>query len=175
MKKARRQKTPVSADNIARLADKGKDVSPFFTNAGRMMGPIQRVNVDFASPMLDELDNAAKELNISRQAVIKTLIRQALDQHYLATARHPAARQRQTKPTSSSPAKSRRKAKFPRSRYVPVRPNFCVLGVLSNSLFHNLCIFNATAYSDSPASTMFLLYFEQLKCDPVLVSAGTEG
>jgi metal-responsive CopG/Arc/MetJ family transcriptional regulator len=44
-----------------------------------MMGPIQRVNVDFASPMLDELDNAAKELNISRQAVIKTLIRQALE------------------------------------------------------------------------------------------------
>lgn len=40
-----------------------------------MMGPIQRVNVDFASAMLDELDNAAKELNISRQAVIKTLIR----------------------------------------------------------------------------------------------------
>jgi len=33
--------------------------------------------------MLDELDGAAKELNISRQAVIKTLIRQALDQHYL--------------------------------------------------------------------------------------------
>jgi metal-responsive CopG/Arc/MetJ family transcriptional regulator len=34
--------------------------------------------------MLEELDNAAKELNISRQAVIKTLVRQALDQHYLA-------------------------------------------------------------------------------------------
>ena len=94
MKRTRKQKKPVTAENIARLADKGKDVSPFFTNAGRMMGPIQRVNVDFASPMLDELDYAAKELNISRQAVIKTLIRQALDQHYLATARHPAARQR---------------------------------------------------------------------------------
>ena len=94
MKRTRKQKKPVSAENIARLADKGKDVSPFFTNAGRMMGPIQRVNVDFASPMLDELDNAAKELNISRQAVIKTLIRQALDQHYLATERHPAAKQR---------------------------------------------------------------------------------
>jgi DNA-binding MltR family transcriptional regulator len=65
-----------------------------FTNSGHMMGPIQRVNVDFASPMLDELDNAAKELNISRQAVIKTLIRHALDQHYLATARQPAAKQR---------------------------------------------------------------------------------
>ena len=81
------------AETIARLADKGKDVSHFFTNSGRMMGPIQRVNVDFASPMLDELDNAAKELNISRQAVIKTLIRQALDQHYLATARQPAAKE----------------------------------------------------------------------------------
>jgi hypothetical protein len=50
-----------------------------------MMGPIQ--NVDFASPMLAELDTAAKELNVSCQAVIKTLIRQALDHHYLARAR----------------------------------------------------------------------------------------
>ena len=65
-------------------ADEGKDVSRFFTNKGRMMGPIQRVNVDLASGMLEELDRAAKELNISRQAVIKTLIRQALDQQYLA-------------------------------------------------------------------------------------------
>ena len=92
MKSTRRQKKPMSAENIARLADRGKDVSRFFTNAGNMMGPIQRVNVDFASPMLDELDNAAKELNISRQAVIKTLIRQALDQHYLATARRSVAK-----------------------------------------------------------------------------------
>jgi hypothetical protein len=81
----------MSAENIARLADQGKDVSRFFTNAGQMMGPIQRVNVDFASPMLDELDNAARELNISRQAVIKTVIRQALDRHYLAAARESTA------------------------------------------------------------------------------------
>jgi hypothetical protein len=94
MKSTRKQKRAMPAENIARLADKGKDVSRFFTNAGQMMSPIQRVNVDFASPMLDELDNAAKELNISRQAVIKTLIRQALDQHYLATARQSAAKQR---------------------------------------------------------------------------------
>jgi hypothetical protein len=94
MKSTRKQKRAVSAENIARLADKGKDVSRFFTNAGQMMSPIQRVNVDFASPMLDELDNAAKALNISRQAVIKTLIRQALDHHYLATARQSAVKQR---------------------------------------------------------------------------------
>jgi hypothetical protein len=94
MRSTRKKKRAMSAENIARLADKGKDVSRFFTNEGQMMSPIQRVNVDFASPMLDELDNAAKELNISRQAVIKTLIRQALDQHYLATARQSGTKQR---------------------------------------------------------------------------------
>ena len=52
--------------------------------------PIQRVNVDFTATMLEELDKAAENLNVSRQAVIKTLIRQALDQHYLAQrARRP--------------------------------------------------------------------------------------
>lgn len=88
MQNIRRRKT-VSADAIAQMADGGKDVSRFFTNRGHMQGttqpgPIQRVNVDLAAGMLEELDTAARELNISRQAVIKTLIRQALDQQYLA-------------------------------------------------------------------------------------------
>ena len=77
-------KMPLPAEAIARRVDKGKDVSRFFTNAGGMMPPIQRVNVDFSAPMLQELDNAALELNVSRQAVIKTLVRYALDQRYLA-------------------------------------------------------------------------------------------
>jgi hypothetical protein len=85
--KSSRAKT-LSAEQIARLADSGKDVSRFFTGAGRMMPAIeqrvQRVNVDFAAAMLGELDDAAKDLNISRQALIKTLVRQALDQHYVA-------------------------------------------------------------------------------------------
>jgi len=84
----------VTAEVIARLADEGRDVSRFFTNTGRMMGPIQRVNVDLASGMLEELDKAAKELNISRQAVIKTLIRQALDQQYLARGRRASPKRR---------------------------------------------------------------------------------
>jgi hypothetical protein len=84
MKKTRKGRRTASAEAIARLADQGKDVSRFFTNAGRMMGPIQRVNVDFTATMLEELERAAKELNVSRQAVIKTLLRQALDHHYLA-------------------------------------------------------------------------------------------
>jgi hypothetical protein len=90
MKKTRKSTKPVSADAIARLADRGKSVSRFFTGQGRMVQPIQRVNVDVTAAMLDELDMAAQELNVSRQAVIKTLVRQALDQHYLAQrARRP--------------------------------------------------------------------------------------
>ena len=81
-----RTKKPASAETIARMADNGKDVSRFFTNSGRMMKPIQRVNVDFTAAMLEELESAAKELNISRQPVIKTLIRQGLDQRQSARA-----------------------------------------------------------------------------------------
>ncbi len=84
MKQTRKTLKLTSAEEIARRADRGENVSRFFTNSGRMMEPIRRVNVDFAPFMLKELDGAAQELNISRQAVIKTLIRQALDQHYLA-------------------------------------------------------------------------------------------
>jgi malonyl CoA-acyl carrier protein transacylase len=84
MNKMSKPRKVTSAEEIARRADRGEDISRFFTNSGRMMEPIRRVNVDFASPMLKELDRAAQELNISRQAAIKTLIRQALDQRYLA-------------------------------------------------------------------------------------------
>ncbi len=82
------------ADAIARMADQGKNVSQYFTNNGRMMAPIQRVNVDLAAGMLEELDRAAQELNISRQAVIKTLIRQGLDQQYLARSGSAAVKRR---------------------------------------------------------------------------------
>ena len=84
MKKTRNAAKPVSAETIAKLADKGEDVSRFFAGQGRMIQPIQRVNVDLTASMVEELDHAARELNISRQAVIKTLVRQALDQHYVA-------------------------------------------------------------------------------------------
>lgn len=84
MKKTPSQKTKVSAESIARMADQGKDIMGFFKGEGRMVNPVQRVNVDFPAGMLQELDRAANEMNISRQAVIKTLVRQGLDHHYLA-------------------------------------------------------------------------------------------
>jgi len=93
--KRTRKPSKVPAETIAKLADQGKDISSFFTNRGEMMPPVKRVNVDFSKPMLNELDAAAKELNISRQAVIKTFVRQALDQHYLArNAQNPLSNPR---------------------------------------------------------------------------------
>ena len=76
-----------SADEIAEMADNGKNISKYFSGKGKMKYPIKRVNVDFTVDMLKELDEIAGELNISRQAVIKTYLRHALDQHYLAKSK----------------------------------------------------------------------------------------
>ena len=84
MKKTYKKPT---ADEIADLAENGKDISKYFTNKGKMKYPTQRVNVDFTVQMLQELDGMSSELNISRQAVIKSMLRQALDQHYLAKSK----------------------------------------------------------------------------------------
>jgi len=50
MNKARSKKKPIPAETIARQADNGKSISRFFTNSGKMMKPIQRVNVDSPPP-----------------------------------------------------------------------------------------------------------------------------
>ncbi len=84
MKKAYRKPT---ADEIAEMAERGEDISRFFTNKGQVKYPVQRVNVDFTVEMLKELDEVASALNISRQAVIKSFLRQVLDQHYIAKSK----------------------------------------------------------------------------------------
>jgi len=87
MKNTAKTKKPVSADEIAEMADNGEDISRFFTNDGKMMPPlVKRVNVDFTGAMVEELDREAAGLNSSRQAVIKTLLRRALDERYAAAA-----------------------------------------------------------------------------------------
>jgi hypothetical protein len=81
---------PVDAEQIARMADRGQDISTHFTDQFTVVRPaVQRVNVDFTAPMLKELDREAEMLNISRQAVIKTMLREALDRRSIAQqARH---------------------------------------------------------------------------------------
>jgi len=82
------EKRVVTADEIAEMADNGEDISRFYNGEFEMMPPlVKRVNVDFTGAMVEELDGEAAGLNISRQAVIKTLVRRALDERYAAAGR----------------------------------------------------------------------------------------
>lgn len=67
-----------TADEIAEMATRGKDVSAYFTNKSTVVRQVKRVNVDMTQGMLREIDARAARLNISRQAVIKTLLGKAL-------------------------------------------------------------------------------------------------
>ena len=67
-----------TADEIAEMASRGENVSAYFTNKFTVVRPVRRVNVDLTQGMLRELDERAARLNISRQAVIKTLLGRAL-------------------------------------------------------------------------------------------------
>ena len=80
-------KTAISADEIAEKASRGEDVSAFFTRKFTVVKPVHRVNVDLTQGMLRDLDERAARLNISRQAVIKTLLDRALQEDRASKAR----------------------------------------------------------------------------------------
>jgi hypothetical protein len=69
-----------TADEIAEMASRGEDVSRHFTNKFTVVRPVRLVNVDLTEGMLRQLDERAARLNISRQAVIKTLLGRALSE-----------------------------------------------------------------------------------------------
>jgi len=65
--------------------------SPQFRRHWAVVRPVHRVNVDLTQGMLRDLDERAARLNISRQAVIKTLLARALNEE-----REQRARQKNT-------------------------------------------------------------------------------
>jgi hypothetical protein len=73
-----------SAEEIAEKASRGEDVSAHFTNQFTVVRPVRRVNVDLTEGLLRELDHRAARLNVSRQAVIKTLLWRALSEERAA-------------------------------------------------------------------------------------------
>jgi len=79
-KMSKTKPTAPTADQIAEMATRGEDVSAYFTNKFTVVRPVRRVNVDLTQGMLRELDARAARLNISRQAVIKTLLGRALNE-----------------------------------------------------------------------------------------------
>jgi len=86
----------ISIEEIEQKIEAGEDViDRYFDSTTTRVGTrrqmtsrrrqdIETKKVEIPSPMLTELDTMAKELNISRSAVIKMMLRRALDEHYLA-------------------------------------------------------------------------------------------
>lgn len=68
-----------TADEIAEMATRGEDISAHFTNRFTVVRPSCQVKVSLTPGILKKLDARAASLNISRQAVIKTLLQQALE------------------------------------------------------------------------------------------------
>lgn len=69
-----------TAAELDALHDSGVDMSAHMDNtkARRPHREIQRVNVDFPQPMLDEIDRAAGRLGVNRQAFIKMSLAETL-------------------------------------------------------------------------------------------------
>jgi hypothetical protein len=85
MKRVSKTNRPISAESIAKLADNGTDISSYFANKGTMMPPLE-LGIDLNQELLEELNEAARKLKVSRQALIRRFIRLGLDQ-YQATLR----------------------------------------------------------------------------------------
>jgi hypothetical protein len=90
MKKTSKTIRPASAESIARKADKGENISSYFTNNGKMMPPLDIEDIDLNPEIIEQLDAAARKLKITRHALIKQFIRQGLNEQNLSHKRRRA-------------------------------------------------------------------------------------
>ena len=92
MNKNENKKT-ATIEEIEERALKGEDVTHFFSGnptwapgvdkVERVQKKnVQRVNVDITAPMLQELDLICEDMNIPRQSLIKTMLRDAMDRYF---------------------------------------------------------------------------------------------
>jgi hypothetical protein len=93
MKKSRKVKV-ITAEELDEKFERGEDITPWLDLKNAKLYPAgsyelpkkavvpQKINVDFPEWMVKRLDQEAAKLNISRQAVIKTWVRDRLDPHH---------------------------------------------------------------------------------------------
>lgn len=95
MKKISKSKNSkkISIEDIEAMSLRGEDTSSHFGSPKRMPprelrkipnSDIKKVNVDLTASFLKELDEIALFLNVSRQAVMKGLLKEGVDRHFLA-------------------------------------------------------------------------------------------
>ncbi len=72
---------PISAEEFDRRFDDGEDMGEHidWSATGRSSLPPKRVNIDFPQWMVARLDNEARRLGITRQALIKTWLAERID------------------------------------------------------------------------------------------------
>lgn len=75
--RTKRASKSISARAFDEKFDRGENLSGFLDL--KKAAVVQRVNVDFPAWMVKMLDQEALKLNISRQAIIKTWLRERLD------------------------------------------------------------------------------------------------
>lgn len=75
----------MKTDDFDKMFDEGEDITAYLdiSRAVRPGEQLQRINVDFPRWMVQALDDEAKNLGVSRQAVIKFWIAEKLG-HYSA-------------------------------------------------------------------------------------------
>jgi len=73
-----------TADEIAEMADSGRDISRFFTNRGTMRQPLTSISVEITQERREGHPQGAPlqatAMGTSRQAAINACLRKALDQ-----------------------------------------------------------------------------------------------
>ena len=86
-----------TAEEIAEMADKGEDVTPYLSKPKRSYAKnlrlknIKRTTIDFGVEMLTELDQISSKLNISRQAVVKMALQEFLIRYHISEGNKKAS------------------------------------------------------------------------------------
>lgn len=79
----------LSADEIADLAAEGKDVTKYMQNMkigfnAERIEKIRRTSLDLGPDLMEEIDTISTELNVSRQALIKVVMKEYIIRYKLA-------------------------------------------------------------------------------------------
>ena len=75
-------KKKITAKELDEKFDNGEDITEYLdlSSARRPNQEVRRVNVDFPEWVIESLDQEAKRLGISRQALVKVWIAERVDQ-----------------------------------------------------------------------------------------------
>src|SRR5882724_9615020 len=75
MRRTSKTKRTISAESIARLADKGQDISSYFTNEGKMMPPLEAESAHFSKKPANEFKVFTQTLTSYRKCTRRQMDR----------------------------------------------------------------------------------------------------